>query len=105
MNAVRDHLKLKLDEEDEFPAKLKDIVEAAPGNDFVWSCCYCVPALKNTTLRGWRFGINQQQFLPGSDKFKANLPGLGVQCLVAGVRGEWLGLAQRGQAPASRRGG
>lgn len=52
-------------EEDEPSMTLQQIVEAAPGNDFVWTCCYNIP-LRRTVL-GIKYGMNVLQYVRGSD--------------------------------------
>jgi hypothetical protein len=44
---------------------LKEIVASAPGNDFVWSCCYHVPLKK--TLLGAKHGMNSTQYIAGGE--------------------------------------
>jgi hypothetical protein len=75
LNSLPEYDRLPTDDEGAY-MKLKDIVEAAPGNDFVWTCCYNLPGIykRGSSLRGWKMGVNQMQYLEGGNAFNANQP-------------------------------
>ena len=54
------------DEDDEPSMTLKEIVELAPGNDFVWTCCYNIP-FRNNTVLGAKYGMNVLQYVHGGE--------------------------------------
>lgn len=56
-------VKKPVGEDDEPSMTLKEIVEAYPGNDFVWTCCYNIP-LRQTPL-GAKYGMNVIQYVEG----------------------------------------
>jgi len=54
------------DEEDEPSMTLKEIVELAPDNDYIWTCCYNVP-FRNNTVLGAKYGMNVLQYVRGGE--------------------------------------
>jgi len=54
-------------EDSEMSMTLKEIVEAAPGHDYVWCCCYHIPLAK--TLLGAKYGMNVNQYVKGGDLY------------------------------------
>jgi hypothetical protein len=56
-------------DDSQLSVNLKEIVEASPGHDFIWACCYHIPLQK--TLLGSKYGMNVIQYIPGGEMHKA----------------------------------
>jgi len=54
-------------EDSDMSMTLKEIVTAAPGNDYVWCCCYHIPLKK--TLLGAKYGMNVNQYIKGGSLY------------------------------------